>query len=134
MPTKPKFKWKELITENFSYKVVALFIALILWLTILGRRDFTLSKSLEVELLPSTNQTVISQSVDVIKVKVSGPRTALKKFMDSGLSQLVSIDISKKGLGDVDIEVPVNKIDVPFGVKVISIRPNIIRAKVVKRE
>ena len=131
---KAKFKWKVLITENFSYKVVALFIALILWLTILGRRDFTLSKTLEVELMPSGNQTVISQSVDSVKVKVSGPRTALKKFMDSGLSQLVSIDISKKGLGDIEVEVPPSKIDVPFGVKVVSVRPASIRAKVSKKE
>lgn len=131
---KTKFKWKELITENFSYKVVALFIALILWLTILGRRDFTLSKTLEVELLPGSNQTVISQSVDTIKVKVSGPRTALKKFMDSGLSQLVSVDISKKGAGDIEVEVPASKIDVPFGVKVVSVRPDVIRAKVSRKE
>lgn len=134
MPTKSKFKWKELITENFSYKVVALFIALILWLTILGRRDFTLSKTLEVELMPSNNQVVVSQSVDSIKVKVSGPRTALKKFMDSGLSQLVTLDISKKGVGDIEVDVPANKIDVPFGVKVVSVRPNTIRAKVSKKE
>lgn len=128
-----KRKWKDVVTENFSYKVVALFISLILWLTILGRRDFSLTKSLEVELMSGMNQTVVSQSVETIKVKVAGPRTALKKFMDSGLSQLITIDVSQKGSGDIEVEVPIKMIDVPFGVKVISVRPSVIRAKVIQR-
>jgi hypothetical protein len=41
-----KKRWTSYVTENFSYKMVALFISLILWLTILGRRDFVLSKKL----------------------------------------------------------------------------------------
>ena len=129
-----KRKWRDLATENFSYKVVALFISLILWLTILGRRDFSLTKNLEVELMTGTHQAVATQSAESIKVKVAGPRTALKKFMDSGLSQLITIDISTKGEGDIEAEVPIKQIDVPFGVKVISVRPSVIKAKVVHRD
>ena len=129
-----KNKWKAAFTENISYKIVSLFIALILWLTILGRRDFSLTKSLEVELLAGPHQAVTMQSADSIKVKVSGPRTALKKFMESGLSQLISIDVSQLGEGDVDIEVPLKHIDVPFGVKVISVKPSVVRAHIVHKD
>lgn len=121
---------KSVLTENFSYKLVSLFIALILWLTILGRRDFSLTKNIDVELIPAAGAVVTLQSAESIKVKVSGPRAALKKFMESGMSQLVSIDISKRGEGDVDVEIPLKQIDVPFGVKVISIKPTTIRAHV----
>lgn len=127
-------KWKSVFTENLSYKMVALFIALILWLTILGRRDFTLTKNIDVELIPASGQVVNMQSADSVKVKVMGPRTALKKFMESGMSQMVSIDISKKGAGDIDVEIPVRLIDVPFGVKVISVKPTVIRAQVTQKE
>lgn len=129
-----KIRVKDLLFENFSYKMVSLFIALILWLTILGRRDFTLTKSIEVEMIPGNSQAVISQSVDAIKVKVSGPRTALKKFMDSGIGQLMSVDISKLGDGDLDVQVPVRQIDVPFGVKIISVKPSVIRVRVVEKK
>lgn len=129
-----KHKWTDVFTENLSYKVVALFIALILWLTILGRRDFSLTKTVEVELIASHQQTITAQNVDNVKVKVSGPRAALKKFMESGMSQLISIDISKKGTGDIEVEVPIKQIDVPFGVKVISVKPSQIRARVVNKE
>jgi YbbR domain-containing protein len=117
------------LTENLSYKVVSLFIAIILWLTILGRRDFSLTKNVDVELMPGPGQAVISQNVETVKVKVAGPRTALKKFMESGLSQLVTIDVSRLKSGEAEIEVPAHQIDLPFGVKVISIKPASIRAK-----
>lgn len=126
-----KHRWRDVFTDNLSYKVVSLFIALILWLTILGRRDFSLTKTIDIELITGPGKIVAHQSVDVAKVKVSGPRTALKKYMDSGLSQLLVIDISDKGQGEFDVEVPLSQIDVPFGVKVISVKPPMVRAKVV---
>lgn len=129
-----KHKWRNVLTENFSYKLVSLFIALILWLTILGRRDFSMTKSIDVELVPANHQMVIKQNTESVKVKVSGPRTALKKFMESGMSQLISLDVSKKGEGPVEIEVPVKQIDVPFGVKVISVKPEVIKAQIIQKE
>jgi YbbR domain-containing protein len=123
-----------MVADNLSYKVVSLFIALILWLTILGRRDFSLTKTVEVELIPGIGQVITQQSADSVKVKVTGPRTALKKFMESGMSQLISIDISKKGDGEIEVEIPIKQIDVPFGVKVISIKPSVVRARVERKE
>ncbi|MFN7263188.1 MAG: hypothetical protein ACK5RO_12315 [Pseudobdellovibrionaceae bacterium] len=128
-----RVKWKDVVTENLSYKLVSLFIALILWLTILGRRDFTLSKSIEVETYAVAGLMVQSQSTDVIKVKVTGPRNAIRKFIDSGLNQVLSVDVTNFGVGEFEVEIPVHKIDVPFGVKVVSVRPQTLRVKIVKK-
>ena len=125
-----KKPWTSYVTENFSYKMVALFISLILWLTILGRRDFVLSKKIDIELKTAVNQVVVAQTADNIRVKVSGPRAALKKFMDNPQSQSILIDISERGSGVLDIDVPLNKIEAPMGVRVLGIRPNMIRAEV----
>jgi len=125
-------RWSGILTENFSYKLVALFISLVLWLTILGRRDFVLSKNVDIELLTAPGTQVVAQTTDHIKVKVSGPRAALKKFMDSNLSQSISLDISQRGEGVVYVDIPLNKIEVPLGVKVLGIRPNQIQAEVVR--
>lgn len=129
-----KRRWSDSLTENFSYKVVALFISLILWLTILGRRDFVLSKNVEVELLTAPHTQVVAQTTDHIKVKVSGPRAALKKFMESSLSQTISLDISQRGEGVVYVDIPLNKIEVPLGVKILGIRPNQIQVEVVGKK
>ncbi len=128
-----KRDWSSYVTENFSYKVVALFISLILWLTILGRRDFVLNKKIDVELQTGPNQVVVAQTADSIRVKVSGPRAALKKFMDNPQSGSILVDISGRGEGVLDVDVPLNKIEVPVGVRVLGIRPNVIRAEVVSK-
>lgn len=128
-----KKPWTSVFTENFSYKVVALFISLILWLTILGRRDFVLSKKIDIELQTNPRQVVVAQTSDNIRVKVSGPRAALKKFMDNPQTQSILIDISERGEGVLDIDVPLNKIEVPMGVRIMGVRPNVIRAEVVPK-
>jgi YbbR domain-containing protein len=123
---------RQVFIEHWSFKLVALFIALILWLTILGRRDFVLSKTIDVDLLLQPGISLVLQSADKVKVKVSGPRTALKRFMDSGLSQMVTIDASSRGEGEYDLEVPVSKIDVPFGVRVLQVRPSSVKVQLKK--
>ncbi|MGZ3795932.1 MAG: CdaR family protein [Pseudobdellovibrionaceae bacterium] len=129
-----KKHWTSYITENFSYKMVALFISLILWLTILGRRDFVLSKKIDIELQTNDKQVVVAQTSDNIRVKVSGPRAALKKFMDNPQLQSIVIDISDRGEGVLDIDVPLNKIEVPMGVRILGVRPNVIRAEVANKK
>lgn len=124
-------RWSNALTENFSYKVVALFISLILWLTILGRRDFVLSKNIDIELITAPGTQVVAQTADHVKVKVSGPRSSLKKFLESSLSQSITLDVSQKGEGVVYVDVPLNKIEVPIGVRILGIRPNQIQAEIV---
>lgn len=125
---------KTLFAENLSYKLVSLFIALILWFTILGRRDFVVTKNIEIEVLVAKQQLLTYQSADKVKVKVSGPRTALKRFVDSGLSQIVVLDVSNKDEGEFEILIPQNKIDVPFGVKVLDINPKVVKIQTRKNQ
>jgi YbbR domain-containing protein len=124
----------DLFAENLSYKLVSLFIALILWLTILGRRDFIFSKNVEVDVLVGVNYILAGQNVERVRVKVSGPRTALKKFMDSGLSQQVTVDATHREEGEYEIEIPRNKIDVPFGVSVQQVRPATVKVIIKKAQ
>ncbi|MGZ3771509.1 MAG: CdaR family protein [Bdellovibrio sp.] len=126
-----KRRWSNALTENLSYKIVALFISLILWLTILGRRDFILSKDINVDLVTAPGTQIVAQSTDHIKVKVSGPRTSLKKFLDSSNSQSITLDISKKGAGVLFVDVPLDKIETPMGVRILGIRPTQIQVEVV---
>lgn len=127
-----KRRVSNIFTENLSYKVVALFISLILWLTILGRRDFILTKSVDVELLTGQGYVAISQSSEQVKFKVSGPRSALKKYLESSASDIVTLDVTDKKAGTYSIEIPSSKFDVPLGVKILSVRPTKIRANIIE--
>ena len=125
-------RFKENFFDNFSYKLVALIISLILWLSLLNRRDFITIKELDVDILTSENLVVLGQTTDKLKVKVSGPQPLLKKFKDS--SQIIAFDMSEKEAGFYDIDVSASKIDVPKGLKVLSIKPNTIHVEIIDKK
>lgn len=124
--------WHSALSENFSYKLVALFIALILWLTVLGRRDFVLTKDMDLDFKVPAQDVIVAQTADHIRIKVSGPRAALKKFVETQ-GHLV-LDISDRGEGLIDVDVTSQEISVPPGVKVMGVRPNLIRVEVSKKK
>lgn len=118
--------WKDYIFENGSYKLVSLFVTLILWVTILGRRDFMLTKDMDIEfLLPKTAVLELNQGERKVSVKVSGPRTALKKFAQSPGS--ITFDLTKADVPEKNTKIrtviQTKNIEVPFGVKVVTIDP-----------
>lgn len=126
MPLLKRATWKDWIFENGSYKLVSLFVTLILWVTILGRRDFMLTKDMDVEfLLPKATVMESRLGERKISVKVSGPRTALKKFAQSPGS--ITFDLTKSEVPEkntrVKTVIQTKNIEVPFGVKVVSIDP-----------
>lgn len=121
-------KIKDGVIFNFSYKMVAFFIALILWLSILGRRDFIVTKTVDVNFLTAQGYVVTGQSADSIQLKLSGPQPLLRKFNEK--KQTLDVDILDKKSGLHEVDILANKIETPLGIKVLSIRPNVIRVEV----
>lgn len=124
-------KYKNMLLENGSYKLVALFVTLILWVTILGRRDFVLSKDMDIEfLLPRTIAIAESNRLRRVTVKVSGPRVALKKFAQN--PGTITIDLGRQAEpGPVKAVITPRNVEVPFGVKVISVTPDTINIRLI---
>jgi YbbR domain-containing protein len=122
-------EWKNWIFENGSYKLVALFVTLILWVTILGRRDFVLSKDMDIEFLLPRSIAVASNVDRRVTVKVSGPRMALKKFAQN--PGTITVDLGKAQLGQVRAVISARAVDVPFGVKVLSVTPDVLNVNLV---
>ncbi len=125
-------KISDILTENLSYKIVSLFIAIILWLTIMGRRDLILTRSIDIEFKTAAHYRIIGQTADQIRLRLSGPRSSLKELMGEVKGKSLEVDISDRGPGIFDIDVPVNRIEIPTGVRILNIRPNLVRVEVVK--
>lgn len=88
-----------------------------------------LTKDMDVEfLLPSHTVMQTLGGERKVSVKVSGPRTALKKFAQSPGS--VTFDLTKSEVRAKDTKVKaviqMKNIEVPFGVKVVAIEPDSI--------
>ena len=125
-------KFSDILTENLSYKIVSLFIAIILWLTIMGRRDLILTRSIDIEFKTAAHYRIVGQTADQIRLRLSGPRSSLKELMGEVKGKSLQVDISERGPGIFDIDVPVNRIEIPTGVRILNIRPNLVRVEVVK--
>lgn len=123
---------KGFFAENWGYKLVALSITLILWLTVLSRRDFVLSKDIDLDLQLGPTLSLVSQSADKIRVRVSGSRQLLKRFKED--SQVMILDISELPDGVHDVDIPVQKIDIPQGLKLLSVKPNRIRVEIQRQD
>ena len=124
---------REFIQDNWVAKFMALVIALFLWTTVMGRRDFVLTKVMNLEILTSDNQTVLAQTADRIRVRVSGPRSALKQFIDDPKTQKLVLDLNGGRTGVTEVDIPIQQIQTPLGVKVLSVRPNMIRVEVTEK-
>ena len=119
---------KEGLFENGSYKLVALFISLILWLTILGRREFVVIKDIEVEFSVGQNFSIAGQSSDRVRVKISGPQPLLKKYKE--LNQSIQVSLNDKAPGLYEIDMTPARIDAPVGIKILNIKPSQIRVEI----
>jgi YbbR domain-containing protein len=121
---RPERDWKSWITDNGSYKLVALFVTLILWVTILGRGDIVMNKDVALEFLLPRNMAIADKIERKVAVKVSGPRMALKKFGQH--PGTITVDLSRSRPGRTRAMISPKSVEVPFGVKVLSVTPDSI--------
>ncbi|MES3036462.1 MAG: CdaR family protein [Bdellovibrionota bacterium] len=112
--------------------VFSFIVAFILWTLILGRRDFVYTKVMDLDIIAGTSRSVVMQSADRVRVRVSGPRSSIRRFMESTPNQTLKIDISELPEGVHELDIPANKIDLPVGIKILSMRPNTIKLEIIK--
>lgn len=118
--------------ENGTYKLVSLFVALILWVSILGRRDFVSTVEVEVVFLTASKYSVLSQSVDRIKMKVSGPQPMIKKFKEKKAT--LTIDASDYTQGLFEFDVVPTMISIPQGLRITNLKPNSVKVELTENK
>lgn len=113
---------RSVMSENLSYKVVALAVALVLWVTMLGRKESVLTRDLQIQYLLAQSQVITNQTKQKVRVELSGPRMALKKFSSS--QEVFTVDLTNVGPGRQVVELNREGLNLPVGVKVLSVYPD----------
>lgn len=125
MSPKPKLKWNEKIletlSENGSYKLVALLITLILWITVLGNKDQILNQYVKLNFQLPKNHIIANGITDQVQVQISGSRLSLKKLA-KGLDP-IEMNLEDARPGRTIITIPTDKIALPFGAQIVSVNP-----------
>lgn len=114
--------WDEWVVENGSYKIVALFITLILWVSVLGRKETTLTREIPIIFTIHSERVITSTSSRSIRFELSGSRRALRRMARDRVEP-ITIDLGASSLGRVIVTVPDDSLKLPFGVKVVSANP-----------
>ena len=109
------------LTDNLSYKFVALGVAIILWMSMMGRKDSTLVKDFELQVLLGANLEMETSIPQLVKVEVVGPRVALKKI--NSMSPVFTVDLTSARPGRQVIQLSREGLNLPIGARVLSIEP-----------
>ena len=109
------------ITDNMSYKFVALGVAVILWMSMLGRKDSTVMKEFELQVLLSPSIEMQTPPPQYIRIEITGPRVALKKI--NQMSPLYTVDLTGARAGRQIVRLSSDGLNLPIGARILSIEP-----------
>ncbi len=112
-----KVRW----SDNLSYKFVALGVATILWLSMMGRKDSTMIKDFELQVLLGPQVEMEAPIPQTVKVEIIGPRVALKKI--ANISPVFTVDLTGAHIGRQVIQLSRDGLSLPIGARVLSIEP-----------
>lgn len=120
MPSR-KDKIKYIFTEKIGYKVLALIITVFLWTFVMGRDDAIETKDLTLEVyLPASHDLLLIQPTKV-QVTMKGTPKLLRRYFNYKKS--LRFDAQHIESNDIRIEVRDEQLDVPYGLRVVTITP-----------
>ncbi|MBX9768105.1 MAG: hypothetical protein K2X47_12605 [Bdellovibrionales bacterium] len=110
------------ISENLNYKIVAFAIALILWGTVLARREVVYLKNVDIRFVTGEQMVVKNELINQVEFRLSGSRVALRRFIQRQVEP-IQVDLSGVAPGRRQIQIPEESLRLPIGIRVVSISP-----------
>ncbi|CAO0821745.1 YbbR-like domain-containing protein [Desulfarculales bacterium] len=112
----------ESITHNWSLKLLALVIAVFMWVFVVGQEKSEISVRVPVEITNvPTDLLVVDDSLDEVDVRLYGPHSLIRRVASERLAKVV--DLSGMGLGEHIFQVLPEDLRLPPGVRVIRVSP-----------
>jgi YbbR domain-containing protein len=108
--------------KNIFFKLLALFLAVLLWFLVVGeeRAEVGLTIPLELVNIPR-NLIVVNNITQGIDIRVNGPRSLVRSLTGRGLSK--SLDLSNARAGTITFPISAEGIKLPRGVTITRIHP-----------
>jgi YbbR domain-containing protein len=126
---------RTIFLEDWITKVIALFITLVIWYGVTGRRAPTTVRMRSVHLsfrLPSDTE-IANEPVDEVEITVTGDKTRLDRLNPRDLA--VAVDLGGYKTGDLVVQLKPDTVnlELPAGVKLEEIEPNKIALRLEQR-
>lgn len=124
-----KIKFKQLVLENLNYKIVSFLITLVLWVAVLEKKDVQVTRAFEINFLLGQQQVLEATSQDSVNVKIVGPQTVVRNLSQQVLNQKIPVSLFRVN-GEDEVSVSPDKLELPLGVRILSIKPDKIQVRV----
>jgi YbbR domain-containing protein len=117
---------------NLRYKLLALVLALFLWVVAQGSSSIELGFDVPVVLNGIPEELVVTgESVDAIHLRVKGTRAALRNLSPASLEYLLDVSGAKVGVSEYAVDA--SRLDLPRGAEPVSRSPMEIEVSFEKR-
>jgi YbbR domain-containing protein len=117
---------------NLGYKLLAVVIAVFLWVVARGSSSVERGFDIPVALQEIPDElVVVDQGSDVVNVRLLGTRAALRSFQPERLEY--ALDLSDAKPGEAAFEVDLTAFDLPRGARIVSRSPSRIELQLEKR-
>jgi YbbR domain-containing protein len=110
------------ISENTSYKIVALFVTFVLWLTLVSRRDAVVSRQMALQVLLPPHIALANPLPKTVSLKLTGARLVLQKYLES--EDDIALDLTRMPPGHSKVHLSQNNLSLPLGIRVIAVDPD----------
>jgi YbbR domain-containing protein len=123
------------IRSNLGLKLLSLGIAILLWFIVLGTRNVEVTKEIPIELITPADLVVSNEIPDKVSFRLSGPKAFLRTIINRKEEPL-KVNLSQSKAGLVTYRFFSDNIQVPIGVKILSITPTamILKLEPVKKK
>jgi YbbR domain-containing protein len=123
----------ELVTKNWTLKLLSLVFALILWMFIMGERHLEVGYTVPLELQNIPKELIIANQVpSLIDVRISGPRTLLMKVSPNDIS--INVDLSDLKPGLTTFKRLEEQLNLPSGMRVTRVSPSFVDIRLDRRK
>jgi YbbR domain-containing protein len=113
---------KVFITDHLATKLISLLIAILLWVVVLGSQSFEITKEIPLRVIAPDDLAIAEAIPEKVQFKLSGPKAFLRSILDRSENAIV-VNLAGSQAGTVRYQFFADNIQVPLGVKVLSIQP-----------
>ncbi len=118
--------------QDLRYKLLALGIALLLWVVASGTSSVERGFDVPIAFQGVPDDLVIvDKSTDEVNLRVSGSRAALRGVSPGAMEYRLDVSGAKQGMADYEVDV--SQFDLPRGAKIVSRSPSSVMVKFERR-
>ncbi len=117
------------ITNHLGLKVVSIILSMMLWIVVMGSKTVEITKDVPVEINLSDDQVLTEPAIERVTYKLVGPKAFLRSA-GAKLDEPIRINLDKQKTGLISHRLYSDTLKLPFGVRVVSITPNVLNFRV----